>query len=165
MISTALWAVVVFDAGLRMDTVLQVFYFAMAIYGWVQWKRGGRDHTGVSVHWWPLSRHLLAIAPIAVCGLVIGWFMSRTPAEFPYLDSLTTIAAIVATFMVTRKVIENWIYWFVIDAVYIYLYIERDLDGYAALYLLYLLMVVFGFLSWQFELRSGKPVADSDAAD
>jgi nicotinamide mononucleotide transporter len=156
LVSTAIWSVVAFDARLYMDSGLQVFYFGMGIYGWIQWQRGGEDHAGVSVHWWAPKLHALALATIGLVSLVSAWFLSRTDAAFPFLDSLTTVAAVVATFMVARKVIENWIYWFVIDALYIYLYIERGLFAYAALYGLYLVMIVFGFVSWLRSSRSAE---------
>ena len=66
----------------------------------------------------------------------------------PYLDSFTTVAALVSTYMVARKILENWIYWFVIDAVSVYLYGLRDLYLTAALYVLYLVMIVIGFRRW-----------------
>lgn len=148
LISTAIWLVVAADARLYMDAALQVFYFAMGIYGWLQWRSGGKEHTGVEVHWWAPRIHLAVIGAIFVVSIVAGRMLSGSAAAFPYLDSFTTVAAVVATFMVTRKVIENWLYWFVIDSVNIYLYIQRDLFGYAGLYLLYLVMIVFGFSAW-----------------
>ena len=163
MLSTAFWLLVVVDARLYMDAALQVFYFAMAIYGWRQWKSGGFEGTGVRVHWWPASRHVLVLSAIAAVSAVFGYMLSSTEAAFPYLDSLTTVAAVVATFMVTRKVIENWIYWLVIDSIYIYLYIERSLYAYAALYAIYLVMVVFGFLAWVRSLQSEKAGSDASA--
>ena len=59
--------------------------------------------------------------------MVFGWGLSATDAAFPYLDSFTTVAAVVTTFMVARKVLENWAYWFVIDGLSVYLYISREL--------------------------------------
>jgi nicotinamide mononucleotide transporter len=164
LISVALWATVDVGAKLYMDFALQVFYFAMGIYGWIQWRRGGEAHTGVRVHWWPASAHLIAAGASLVIGLVFGFAMSHTDAQFPYLDSLTTVAAIVATFMVARKVMENWIYWFVIDAVYVYIYWQRGLDWFAGLYLVYLVMIVIGFRAWLNSLDSGPTGADERAA-
>jgi nicotinamide mononucleotide transporter len=91
-----------------------------------------------------------------------GLVLAGTDAEFPYLDSFTTVAAIVATFMVARKVIENWIYWFVIDSLDIYLYLQRDLDWYAGLYLVYLVMIVIGYRAWSKTLQVEAAAADAD---
>ncbi len=81
---------------------------------------------------------------------VSGELLTRySSAALPFLDSLTTWGAIVATFMVTRKILENWIYWFVIDAVSIWLYLSRELYFTAGLFALYLVMIVIGYRSWR----------------
>ena len=154
LISVSIWAVVVLDADLYMDFGLQIFYFAMGVYGWQQWRRGGSARQGVVVHWWPWRLHALAIAGIVVSSVAFMLALRGTEAAFPFLDSLTTVGAIVTTFMVARKVIENWIYWFVIDSLYVYLYVDRDLFWYAGLYLVYLVMIVVGFRAW---LRDAAP--------
>ena len=149
LVSVALWAIVVLDARLYMDFVLQLFYFAMGIYGWYQWRSGGARQNGVAVHWWPWRRHAVTLLSILIVSLVFSHLLGRTDAAYPFLDSLTTVAAIVTTFMVARKVIENWIYWFVIDSVYVYLYVQRELFGYAGLYVVYLVMIVIGYRAWR----------------
>ena len=165
LISVSLWAVVAFDARLYMDAVLQLFYFAMGIYGWYQWSRGGEQHAGIRVHWWPASWHAVTLVLVLLCGAGFGRALAGTDAEFAYLDSFTTVAAIVATFMVARKVIENWIYWFVIDSLYIYLYLQRELVWYAGLYLVYLVMIVIGYRAWLKTLQVDEVAADGrDAA-
>jgi len=148
LISVALAMLVFFGARLYMESVLQIFYFAMALYGWWQWRSGGADHSGVEVHWWSPARHALTIVPVLLVSAVFGWLLSHTDAAFPYLDSFTTVAAIVTTFMVARKVMENWIYWFLIDSILVYLYLARGLYWYAGLYAFYLALVVVGFRSW-----------------
>jgi nicotinamide mononucleotide transporter len=80
--------------------------------------------------------------------------MTATDAVFPYLDSFTTVAAVVTTYMVARKVLENWVYWFVIDSVAIYLYIARELYLTSALFIVYLVLVVAGFRRWRREWRA-----------
>jgi nicotinamide mononucleotide transporter len=163
LISVALAAVVVLDARLYMDVALQVFYMAMAIYGWRQWRRGGDRHEGVRVHRWPPARHAFAIGLIVALSLVFWLLLMGTRAAYPFLDSLTAIASVVTTFMVARKVIENWIYWFVIDAILVYLYFARDLYWFAGLYAAYLVMVVIGYRAWQKSLRE-QGVADASLA-
>lgn len=157
LISVTLWAVVDLGAYLYMDFVLQIFYFAMGVYGWYEWLKGGEDHRGVRVHWWPASLHAMTLALVVLASAAVGFGMARwTAAKLPYIDSFTTIAAIVTTFMVTRKVMENWIYWFVIDSLYIYVYLQRDLVWYAGLYLLYLIMIVIGFKAWLKSMQADE---------
>lgn len=157
LVSVVLAMVLFLDARLYMESALQIFYFAMAVYGWLQWRRGGRDHSGVAVHWWTPLRHLVTIALIVIVSAGFGWLLSRTDAAFPYLDSFTTVAAIVTTFMVARKVMENWIYWLVIDSILVYLYLARGLNWYAGLYAFYLVLVVLGFRAWWKHFHEQKP--------
>lgn len=164
LVSVTLFMVLYFESRLYMQSLLQVYYFGMAIYGWMQWKSGGEEHTGVHIHWWPLASHAVAIVLIAVVSAIFGRVLSTTDASSPYLDSFATIAAVVTTFMVARKVIENWIYWFVIDAVLVYLFWKSGLPWIAALYVLYLVMVVIGFFSWLKISRAEAATADERAA-
>ena len=161
--SVLAYVVITYDARLYMDAALQVFYAAMAIYGWQQWRRGGARGKGVAVGVWPWRRHALALAAIVAATLVAGrWLAANTEAAFPYLDSFTTIGSIVTTYMVARKVLENWIYWFVIDALYVYIYAARDLKPTAVLFAFYLVLVVIGFRQWLRDWRAqggASPVA------
>ena len=84
--------------------------------------------------------------------------LTAADAAFPYLDSFTTVAAVVTTYMVAKKVLENWIYWFVIDSVSVYLYAARELPLYAALFVFYLVLIVIGFRQWLADWREGRPV-------
>ena len=148
--STLLYLFIMYLARLYMESVLQLFYLAMAAYGWYQWRGGGDDQEGLKVSTWPLRFHLLAIVSVLLLVFVSGQLLTHySNAAMPFLDSLTTWGAVVATFMVTRKILENWIYWFIIDAVSIALYINRDLFFTAALFSAYLVMIVIGYRSWR----------------
>ena len=149
-VSTAIYLVLFFDVRLYMESALQVFYLAMAVYGWWQWRRGGRDGGVLEISTWPLSTHAgIVIASVGLSG-ASGWLLdTRTAAAFPYLDSFTTWSAVVTTYMVTRKILENWIYWFVIDSISIYLYTSRGMYLTALLFALYVVLVVFGYRRWR----------------
>jgi nicotinamide mononucleotide transporter len=148
--STLLYLFIMFKANLYMESALQLFYLAMAAYGWHQWRRGGAGGTELAVTTWPFRHHLAAIAMVFLLVFVSGELLTRySSAALPFLDSFTTWGAIVATWMVARKILENWIYWFVIDTVSIYLYINRDLYFTAVLFAGYLVMIVIGYRSWR----------------
>ena len=158
LISVLLSLILFYEVSLYMESALQVFYAGMAVYGWQQWRRGGADNKGVSIRTWPLRVHALVLVVIAALSAAFGWFLSGTDAAFPYLDSFTTVAAVIATFMVAKKVLENWIYWFIIDSVSVYLYAARDLPLYAALFVFYLVLIVIGFRQWLADWRKSEPV-------
>ena len=152
-ISTAIYIYLFFDARLYMESVLNLFYFGMAIYGWAVWHRGAGDHEELPVSVWPRERHALAIAGIAAIAVVNGWMLDTwTDAAFPYIDSATTWGAIWATFLVARKVFENWYYWLVIDAASVVIYWSRDLGFTALLFVIYLIMIPFGIVAWRRSL-------------
>ena len=78
-----------------------------------------------------------------------GWLLARyTAAAAPYLDSFVTWSAVLTTGMVARKLLENWLYWFVIDAVTLALALRSGLYLTAALFTLYLVLVVIGWRAW-----------------
>jgi len=158
LISSFLYLGLFFSARLYMESGLQVFYAAMAVYGWSQWRYGGAEHSGLRITTWSPRRHASVIATILGMTALFGWAMSHTDAVFPFLDSFTTVAAIFATYMVARKVLENWVYWFVIDSLSIYLYLSRGLHLTALLFLLYLVLIVIGFRRWWRDWRAESVV-------
>jgi nicotinamide mononucleotide transporter len=160
-ISSVLTIVVMFGARLYSESALNVFYAAMAVYGWYQWRYGGaktgRHELPISV--WALKTHMVAIGGSVALSAVIGWLMSRyTNAAFPYFDTFVTVSSVVTTYMVARKILENWLYWLVIDSLSIYLYWQRELDLYVGLFALYLALVVVGWIRWRRDWRA-QPVS------
>ena len=155
LMSSLIYMVVFYSALLYMESALQIFYAAMAVYGWYQWRYAGDDGAGVRIHTWTITRHVQVIAGIAATAVLAGWIMSKTDAAFPYADAFTTVAAVVTTFMVARKVLENWIYWFVIDSISVYLYVARELYLTALLFVFYLVLIVIGFRRWRRDYLAG----------
>ncbi|WP_405233800.1 nicotinamide riboside transporter PnuC [Lentisalinibacter salinarum] len=149
-VSTGLYIWLFHGAALFMESALNVFYLVMAVYGWYEWRYGGARHAGLPVTVWPPARHGAALGVIAALTVASGaWLAANTAAAFPYLDSLTTWSAVWATFLVARKVLENWVYWFVIDGLSVYLYLSRGLPLTALLFCFYLVLIPVGFLSWR----------------
>ena len=155
-VSTLIFLAIFWEVKLYMESGLQVFYLAMAAYGWSQWRIAADGSVGLQVSMWNIGQHAIALALIALLTLVSGYLLkSGTDAQLPYLDSFTTWASVVTTFMVARKVLENWIYWLVIDSVSIYLYIDRGLYFTAILFAVYIVIIFFGWASWSksYELK------------
>jgi len=148
-ISTAIYVYLFLNARLYMESALNVFYFGMAIYGWSVWSRGRTGDHELSVSVWRINTHGYAITAILAASLISGYLLNRyTDAAFPYIDSMTTWAAIWATFLVARKVLENWWYWLVIDIASVFIYWSRDLQLTSLLFVIYVVMIPFGLISW-----------------
>lgn len=144
--STALYTVIFWDVSLLMESALQIYYMVMAVYGWWYWHN---DNGSAPIVRWRLSQHLWGILAITMATFVSGWLLSRyTSAVLPYLDAFTTWASVLATVMVARKVLENWLYWIVIDIASIYLYMSRDLNVTAVLFVIYVVLAIVGFRQW-----------------
>jgi len=156
-ISTSLYLFIMYDSKLYMQSLLQLYYLGMAAYGWYNWRRPQAEGEELPVTTWPLRYHGFAIGAVLLLVFVSAGLLQRySDAALPYLDAFTALGAVVATFMVARKVLENWLYWFVIDSVSIGLYLDRELYFTAALFAAYLVLVVIGYRSWRASM-SGRP--------
>ena len=156
IISSVLYFFIMQKAGLYMEAYLQVFYVVMGIYGWSQWSASNASNPSFIVNTWSKYQHMIAISSILALSLLSGFLLERyTDAALPFLDALVSWGAVVATYMVAKKLLENWIYWFVIDATSIFLFIERGLWLSAVLFATYLVIIFFGYQSWN-KVRGGQ---------
>lgn len=156
-LSTAIYVGLFIEARLYMESLLNAFYFVMAIYGWYVWCAGRDVGESRPVATWSRNRHFAAILIIVILSIGSGMLLSaNSDAAFPYIDSLTTWFAIWATFLVAQKVLENWWYWLVIDIASIVIYWSRDLQLTALLFVVYVIMIPFGLVSWSRSMRERR---------
>ena len=154
IISSSLYFFIMYSAGLYMEAYLQIFYVFMGFYGWSQWNS---NEARLIVRTWAKRNHLFAFSSIILLTLVSGYTLQTyTDAVFPFIDAFTTWGAIIATYMVAKKLIENWIYWFVIDAISVFLFLSRDLVFTSLLFVSYLIIIYFGYKSWKKILKEQK---------
>jgi nicotinamide mononucleotide transporter len=156
-LSSVLTLAVVLGVRLYSEVALNVYYAAMAVYGWYQWHYGGRTRGAAQlpISTWPPKMHALAIGGSFALSAAVGWVMSRyTQAAFPYLDAFVTVSSVVTTYLVARKILENWLYWLVVDSLALYLYWQRELYFFVALFALYLVLVVIGLVRWHRDWRA-----------
>lgn len=143
------------DGKIYMESLLNIYYLLMAVYGWWQWCYGGADKSTLRISRFTMVQHCVAISLVIILTLISGYFLSaKTDAALPYLDSFTTWSAVITTWMVTRKILENWLYWILINSAAIYLFVERGFLLYAILYALYIVIAVFGYRQWQQSYRN-----------
>ncbi len=152
LLSTILFTHVMWQSALLSDALLQLYYAGMALYGWWRWqqlKLGSGSSRG-PVYEWPWQRHALLIGLTALAGLALGAFMANyTEADFAYIDAQTTMFSVMATWLVARKLVSNWLYWVVIDAVSIYVYAQKHLYFLTGLFMLYTVIAIVGYFIWR----------------
>ncbi len=154
-VSSCLYVWVLFTARLYMESLLSAFYAAMAVYGFWQWRRGS-EGTALAVSRWPLLRQAAGAWGVLALSVLSWYFLRRfTPAAWPFVDSMVTWSSVFATFLVARKVYENWHWWLVIDSVSLCLCFTRHLYVTTLLFALYLMLIVIGMRQW----RRTLPVA------
>jgi nicotinamide mononucleotide transporter len=156
-ISSTIYVYLAARARLPMQSVLQGYYVVMAAYGWVKWTRNASEEQG-RIHRWSLRSHALAVLFILAASALSAQLLAReTHAAWPLLDSLTTWTSFVATWMVTRSVLENWLYWISADLVTIFLFASQGYPPTAALFLAYAIIACFGFQAWRNRWRQQLP--------
>jgi len=158
-VSSCLYVWVLFGAHLYMESVLNAFYAAMAVYGFWQWRQG-RGGTALAVCRWPIMRHGGALLGIIALSWVSSYFLRRfTPAAWPFADSMVTWSSVFATFLVARKVFENWHWWLVIDTVSLCLYFSRRLYLTMLIFCLYVVLIAVGMRQWRRSLPAAAAYA------
>lgn len=151
--STALYLVVFYRARLYMQAGLQVYYIAIALYGWHAWRR--RPDGGEL----PVSRATVRVQAAGLAGVLLAsaasatWLARETGSAEPFLDSLTTWSSVFTTWLVARKKIENWAWWLVVDALIVVLCWRGRLYASMILYGLYLGLVLLGWRSWYLDMQ------------
>ncbi len=152
ILTSAAYIYIFFSGKFYADMGLQVYYVLISIYGWYYWSRGGARADKGEVPVVRINRKQLILL-LLTFGL--SWFgiykvlVRFTDSTIPLGDSFTTALAIVATWMLTRKIIEQWFLWIIANLVSIGLYIYKGLYPTVILYAVYAGMAVYGYLEWK----------------
>ena len=146
VLSVILYIYIYYSVQLYAETGLQFFYLAMAFYGYHNWNK---KQQSLQIKEWSISKHFLLLIIGAILTFFMGfYFTNYTNAKMQIVDSFTTVFSIIATYMVVKKIIGNWLYWIVIDTVSIYLFYSRDLHLTCLLFLAYTIIAIFGYYNW-----------------
>jgi len=155
LVYVAAFAVLFWQARLYAAAGLQVVYGGLAIYGWHAWLHGGEDHGVLRVSRAPRAGLVALLAGGALVALLLATFLGRlTDAALPISDATTTAFSLVAQALQTRKWIENWLLWILVDAGYVVMYLSQALYLTAVLYAAFLVLAVAGWRRWQRSMAS-----------
>ena len=131
---------------------INIYYLIAAIYGWVMWRYGGKstNQAELPITHMPLRNAMKALAVFLVSMIIIAWILIHyTDSTVPWCDSFTTALSIIGMWMLARKYLEQWWVWMVVDVVCVALYFYKELYFTSALYALYAIIAVFGWVNWK----------------
>ena len=144
-ISVSIYIYICYTAKLYPETGLQIFYLFMAGAGYYMWNKDNKEE----IKEWSELKHLGIIFLGTILAFFMGFYFSiYTDSVMPITDSFTTTFSLIASYMVVKKVLGNWLYWIMIDLVSVYLYFNRDLHLTSLLFVTYTIIAVFGYFSW-----------------
>lgn len=147
MVSLYIW--IFWQAKLYSDMGLQVVYIFLQLYGWWAWLHGGEDGEELEVQRLTPARFGAWVAAGVVGTVGLGYVMSTyTDADLPYWDACTTVLSLIAQWLMAKKILENWVFWIVVDVLAVGIYFTKGLYPTTGLYALFLLMAASGLVVW-----------------
>lgn len=157
IIMPLVYTVVYWKAGLYADFGLQIYYVLAATYGFLAWKFGRKNKAGeseeVPITHFPRRLFLPSIIVfLALWGVLYWLLITFTNSNVPVLDSFGNALSIIGLWALSRKYVEQWWIWFVVDAEFACLYVYKDIPFTAALYALYTAMCVAGYINWKKQI-------------
>lgn len=157
--SSALYGLVFFRSRLYGDMALQCVFVAVSAWGWHQWLHGGAAHRALAISRLSTqARAWSAIGWIAGFGAISLFLAAYTDTDVPYIDGFLTAGSLIGQLLLSRKKIENWHVWIAVDALYIGLYVYKNLMLTAVLYGLFVIMAVAGLRAWRGSLAAETPM-------
>lgn len=158
MVTMYIW--VYFESGFYADMSLQVYYFVISVYGWLFWmfgrKRTKQKGQSKNIPVTSLSSKAWIISLLASVAFffIIWYILNKVPnSAAPIGDAITTALSFVATWMLARKILENWLFWIVVDAISVGLYLYKGLYPTAVLFGFLTVMAVIGYFTWKKDMQ------------
>ena len=146
---TLIYTILFWDGALLSSALLNFYYMIMAVYGFVLW-RGGGSSENLAITSWTVSKNITVIILGVIVSFVVGYLSATyTQAKFAYLDAFVMIFSVIATWMLANKVLENWLFWIVIDSAAVVLYLKSGYHATIVLFMLYIILAVYGYFSWR----------------
>lgn len=145
-----------YQSGLYADCAMQGYYILAGVYGLIVWLSGRKGvKNTLQIGHTPLSYILPLIIIYGASHTGIYLLLTRfTDSTVPFWDAMTTAMSMVAMWLLSRKYIEQWLVWLVVDIITVGLYIYKGIPLTAGLYTLYCALAVAGYLRWKREVRN-----------
>lgn len=154
ILSSALYGLVFFDAKLYGDSGLQVVFILVSVWGWYQWLRHGENQESLVVTRLQTSQRMFAIVGWFVIFVVLYCLLKlATDTDVPIADGFLTAGSLLGQLLLSRKKLENWYVWIVVDVLYVGLYLYKGLMLTALLYAIFVILAIAGARAWRAECK------------
>lgn len=169
LLATVLFAIIFYELNLYANLILQAYYFIMGILGWLWWNKKAHHHQVAVTYWQPgIKVYLLGLFGLAVATAILGWGVNNfntwmpqwfpQPAAMPYHDAAILVLSIAGTYLMGKRMIENWWLWAVSNLLAIYLYYTQGSILLVIIFLVYWVIGLLGWYNWQREYNKGRVV-------
>ena len=150
LLGVSLYLIIFYQVKLYADMSLQMVFFMLQIYGCYQWLYGGKQHTALAIRQVPESMWKWLILAGLAGAAVISWILKcYTDSTWIALDVTTTTLSLIAQWQMSKKYVEHWLVWIVVDIISIYMYLIKHLYVTAGLYAVFLLMSILSYRYWK----------------
>ncbi len=149
-ISTLIYTALFWEGQLPMQALLNFYYMGMAIYGYMLWRKHGVTEDKLAITSWSWTKQLSFLVIATVLSVITAYYLEATEtSQNPYLDASVTIFSVMNTWLMAKKILQNWLYWVVIDGAAIVLYAQSGYFATVILFSVYTVLAIIGFISWQ----------------
>lgn len=158
LLAVCFYAYSCYQSQLFGEFFLQLIYAILAIYGFMKWKTNSHKHFTISkLSSFEYTLFILGGVGVSCLSYIV---LSRINSSLPVLDSITNGFAIVATFLAARKKIDNWLFWIPINAITVWMMMQKGMPFYGLLYCLYLGFAILGYYQWYKKMNQNNQYAD-----
>ncbi len=166
LVNCVLYGILFGREGLYSGMILQGIYFAINLYGLYSWRKPKKElDKELKVMWLTAKERMMIVMMIVVTGALWGMGVKYgaqllpeniQEPQYPMVDAILTTASVVAQILLTRKKIDNWVMWVIVDVVYIGLFLMVGMYWTAGLYVVYTGIAVNAVFSWNKEQGTGS---------
>lgn len=149
LISVSCYLFIFYQHKLYGDATLQLYFFTTGIYGWYHWNKGNLGTTK-TISSLKIKEFIFILLAILFLSGAMGYILDNfTDSDVPYIDGFCTAMSLVAQFLMTRKILQTWILWIVVDICYIPLYLSKGLYLTTILYIAFTIIAAQGWIQWK----------------
>lgn len=167
IVSVVLFGILFYQFQLYADTIEQVYYLVISLYGWWMWLQVGKHDSATEIlntsdniitSWSSSKQIAIELVFITIASIAFGYCVSNfhvwmpnffsVPADYPWLDALTTVTSFVAMYLLTKRKNEAWVYWIIVDVIAIGLYWVKDIKFISIQYVFLTAMAGYGLYVW-----------------